>query len=41
LVAVNDDAALAAERNRLASEANELKLIFAAIVAKDDTTERV
>ena len=34
--------ALAAERDRLvAQEANELKLIFAAIAAKDDTSEGV
>jgi four helix bundle protein len=37
LVEVDGDAALAAERDQLVTEANELKLIFATIAAKDDT----
>jgi four helix bundle protein len=41
LVRIEGDAALAAERDRLVGEANELKLIFAAIAAKDDTSEGV
>ena len=37
LVELGQDAALAEERDRLVKEADELKLIFAAIAAKDDT----
>jgi four helix bundle protein len=39
LVDVGDDAASAEECERLVTEANELKLIFAAIAEKDDTSE--
>ena len=39
LVDVEGNAALAAERDRLVIEANELKLIFSAIAGKDDTGE--
>ena len=39
LVEVGGDVVLTTERNRLEAEANELKLIFAAIASKDDTTE--
>ena len=39
LVEVGSDVALTTGRNRLEAEANELKLIFAAIASKDDTTE--
>lgn|SRR5664280_1154969 len=39
LVEVDGDAATVAERDRLVAEADELKLIFAAIAAKDDSAE--
>jgi four helix bundle protein len=39
LVAIGGDVMLEAERSRLATEADELKLIFAAIAAKDDSGE--
>jgi hypothetical protein len=37
LMDVGGDAALSVERDKLVAEANELKLIFAAIAGKDDT----
>ncbi len=37
LVELGQDAPLTEERDRLVKEADELKLIFAAIAAKDDT----
>ena len=39
LISVGPDRTVAAERDRLAGEANELKLIFSAIAAKDDTAD--
>jgi hypothetical protein len=36
-VELGAEAALTGERDRLVKEADELKLIFAAIAAKDDT----
>jgi four helix bundle protein len=37
LVELGEEAALTGERDRLVKEADELKLIFASIAAKDDT----
>jgi hypothetical protein len=36
---INGDATLAEERDKLVGEADELKLLFAAIAGKDDTGE--
>jgi hypothetical protein len=41
LLEISTDAALVAERDRLTTEADELKRIFSAIAGKDDKGEAV